>query len=240
MLDIGGSHVKAGFSDAPGELKVPSGPNLAPEKMMRKLERRLKGERFDRVSIGYPGVVFHGKIVGEPHNLGRGWVGFDFQRAFHRPIRIVNDAAMQALGSYHGGRMLFLGLGTGLGSAMVIDGRLEPMELGHLPYKKGLTYEAYVGEAGLKRLGRKKWEKEVLAIVKVLSEALEPDYIVLGGGNVRKLKVLPPRAERGDNRNAILGGLRLWESEESAPVDARAAPPPLRRRRRRAPRRRAI
>jgi glucose-6-phosphate isomerase len=219
VLDIGGSHVKAAFSDSPRERKIPSGPNLGPEKMMKKLARLLRRERFDRVSIGYPGVVRRGRIEADPTNLGRGWIGFDFQRAFHRPTRVVNDAAMQALGSYRGGRMLFLGLGTGLGTAMVIDGKIAPMELAHLPYKKGHTYEDYVGEAALVRLGRKKWEKEVLAVTKLFSAALEPDYIVLGGGNVRKLKTLPPHTERGDNLNAIPGGLRLWEVEESVPLE---------------------
>jgi len=242
VIDIGGSHVKAAFSDRPREIKIPSGPTLGPEKMMKRLDRRLAGERFERVSIGYPGVVFGGRIIGDPHNLGHGWIGYDFQRAFHRPTRIVNDAAMQALGSYHGGRMLFLGLGTGLGTAMVIDGKLEPMELGHLPYKKGLTYEDYVGEAALKRLGRKKWEKEVFTVTQILSDALEPDYIVLGGGNVRKLKSLPPLAERGDNRNAIVGGVRLWEAEESWPLTPLSAPAaaPKRPPRRKSLRRRAV
>ncbi len=241
ILDVGGSHVKVGFSDSLREWKIPSGPTMGPEKMMRKLARRLRGQRFDRVSIGYPGVVFQGRIVGEPHNLGHGWVGFDFARAFPRPTRVVNDAAMQALGSYHGGRMLFLGLGTGLGSAMVVDGRLEPMELGHLPYKKGHVYEDYLGEAGLRQLGRKKWEKEVFEATKILTSALEPDYLVLGGGNVRKLRRLPPRAERGNNRNAILGGIRLWEDASPRPAPPAASAGAARPRARRKPvRRRAV
>jgi len=178
--------------------------------MVRKLRRGLKGVRYDVVSLGYPGLVVHGKIVREPPNLGKGWVGFDFEKALGRPTRILNDAAMQALGSYRGGRMLFLGLGTGFGSAMIVAGKLEPMELAHLPYKKGKTYEAFVGEAALKRLGRKKWQKEVLEVAEVLSDALEPDYVVIGGGNARKLKELPPGARLGDNRNAFAGGIRLW------------------------------
>ena len=210
MLDIGGSHVKVGFSDRDAEIKVASGRNLTPEKMLRKIEPVIRRQRFDRVSVGYPGVVIRGRIVGEPPNLGKGWVGFDFDRAFGCPTRVVNDAAMQALGSYHGGRMLFLGLGTGLGTALVIDGQLEPMELAHLPYKKGKTYEQFVGEAALRRLGRKKWQKEVLDVTRLLTAALEPEYIVMGGGNVRKLRVLPPLTERGDNRNAVVGGVRLW------------------------------
>ncbi len=223
VLDVGGTHVKVGFSDRRGEIRIPSGPALTPSKMLKRVARRLRGERYDVVSIGYPGVVVHGRIVGEPPNLGTGWVGFDFGRAFRRPTRVVNDAAMQALGSYHGGRMLFLGLGTGLGTAMIVDGRLEPMELAHLPYKKGKTYEAYAGEAGLKRLGRKRWQKEVLAIARMLSDALEPDYVVLGGGNVRKLKQLPPRAEPGDNRNAIVGGVRLWQPVRAGGPDGGVA-----------------
>jgi glucose-6-phosphate isomerase len=232
VLDIGGTHVKAGFSDAPREIKIPSGPDLVPQRMLKKLARRLKGQRYDAVSIGYPGFVVHGRIVGEPHHLARGWVGFDFERAFHRPTRIVNDAALQALGSYHGGSMLFLGLGTGLGTAMVVDGRLEPMELAHLPYKKGKTYEDFVNELALERVGRKKWEKEVFAVTKILSDALEPDYVVLGGGNVRKLKNLPPRAERGDNRNALAGGVRLWADSREVNPSARTAPLPPKSRRR--------
>jgi predicted NBD/HSP70 family sugar kinase len=224
VLDIGGTHIKVGFSDGRGEIKVPSGPNLGPAKMLRKLSRRLKGQRYDTVSIGYPGLVVHGRMVGEPHNLAAGWVGFNFEKAFHRPTRVVNDAAMQALGSYHGGRMLFLGLGTGLGTAMVVDGKLEPMELAHLPYKKGRTFEDFVGEAGLERFGRKKWQKEVFAVTKMLSDALEPDYVVLGGGNVRKLSELPPLAERGDNRNAIIGGVRLWANGGTVSADTPAAP----------------
>jgi glucose-6-phosphate isomerase len=229
VLDVGGTHVKFGFSDRPTEVKIPSGPTMGPDKMMRKLRKRLLGERFDAVTIGYPGLVIHGRIVQEPHNLGRGWVGFDFESQFRKPTRILNDAAMQALGSYRGGRMLFLGLGTGLGTAMIVDGKLEPMELAHLPYKKGKTYEDFVGEAGLLRLGRKKWQKEVADVVRTLSDALEPDYVVLGGGNVRKLKTLPPHAERGDNRDAIKGGVRAWDDAGESPATS-----PLRPRARRA------
>jgi predicted NBD/HSP70 family sugar kinase len=183
--------------------------------MVLKLKKRLKGQRYDAVAVGYPGLVVHGRIIREPYNLGKGWVGFDFEKAFARPTRIINDAAMQALGSYHGGSMLFLGLGTGLGSAMIVGGRLEPMELAHLYYKKGRTFEEVVGEAGLRRLGRRRWEKEVFEVVKSLSSALEPDYVVLGGGNARKLTVLPPGAHRGDNADAFVGGARLWEDESS-------------------------
>ena len=210
ILDIGGTHVKFAFSDRPRELKIPSGPKFAPEKMMKKLARRLKRRRFDAVAIGYPGLVVHGRVVRDPPNLGAGWVKFDFEKALGRPTRIINDAAMQALGSYEGGRMLFLGLGTGLGTAMIVDGVLEPIELAHLPYKKGKTYEDFIGEAGLERLGRKKWQKEVFEVAKMLSEALEPEYVMLGGGNARKLNELPPTGRLGDNRNAVVGGIRLW------------------------------
>jgi glucose-6-phosphate isomerase len=210
ILDIGGSHVRVGLSPTAGTFRIRSGPKMNPTAMMRKLKKWLKGQRYDVVSVGYPGLVVHGRIAHEPTNLGKGWVGFDFERAFGRPTRIINDAAMQALGSYEGGRMLFLGLGTGLGSTMIVDGELEPMELAHLPYKKGKTFEDFVGDRARRRLGRKKWTREVFEVVNRLSTALEPDYIVLGGGNVRKLKVLPPGARRGDNRNAIVGGARLW------------------------------
>jgi predicted NBD/HSP70 family sugar kinase len=214
VLDVGGTHVKAYLSSLQQEWKIPSGPKMTPEKMVNKLSTLLKGKTYEAVSIGYPGVVVHNRILREPSNLGKGWVGFDFEKSFDRPVRILNDAALQALGSYQGGRMLFLGLGTGLGSAMIVDGKLEPMELAHLPYKKGKTYEEYVGEGALKKFGRKKWEKEVREVVEQLSAALEPDYIVLGGGNVRKIKEMPPGARPGDNRNAFLGGLRLWADRD--------------------------
>src|SRR5580658_674094 len=210
VLDIGGSHVKVAFSDTARERRIPSGRNLTPARMVRGLAKLLKGERYDAVAIGYPGLVVHGKIAREPHNLGTGWVGFDFEEALGSPVRIVNDAAMQALGSYRGGHMLFLGLGTGLGSAMIVEGRLQPMELAHLPYKKGRSFEDYIGEANLERLGRKKWQKEVARVVELLEAALEPDEVVLGGGNVRRLDRLLPGVRRGDNREAIVGGVRLW------------------------------
>jgi predicted NBD/HSP70 family sugar kinase len=211
VLDVGGTHVRASFSRRQAGWRIPSGPTMDPARMVRKLKKALGTTPYDAVSIGYPGVVVHGRILREPHNLGTGWVGYDFEKALGAPTRIVNDAAMQALGSFRGGRMLFLGLGTGLGSAMVVDGELEPMELGHLPWKKGKTYEDLVGERGRIRLGKRKWQKEIFEMVATLSAALEPDYVVLGGGNVRKLKVLPAGAVRGDNSYAITGGLRLWK-----------------------------
>lgn len=210
VLDVGGTHVKAAFSDSARERRIPSGPRLTPARMVRGLSRLLKGETYDAVAMGYPGLVVRGRIAQEPHNLGEGWVGFDFEEAFGCPVRIVNDAAMQAVGSYRGGHMLFLGLGTGLGSAMMVEGKLQPMELAHLPYKKGGTFEDYVGEASLERLGRKKWQREVYRVVEILEAALEPDEVVLGGGNVRKLERLLPGVRRGDNREAIVGGVRIW------------------------------
>jgi predicted NBD/HSP70 family sugar kinase len=210
VLDVGGTHIKAAFSDGPREWKIPSGPKYTPGRMVRALARLLPDERYDAVTIGYPGTVSHGKITREPVHLGPGWIDFDFRRALGRPVRIVNDAAMQALGNYEQGHLLFLGLGTGLGSAMVVDGVLQPMELAHLPYKKGRTFEEYVGEAALERLGRKKWVKEVRKVVQLLVAALEPDDVVLGGGNAAKFGAALPGVRLGDNREAIVGGIRLW------------------------------
>ena len=176
------------------------------------------------VSIGYPGPVLHGCPIAEPHNLGRGWVGFDFAAAFGRPVKVVNDAAMQALGSYNGGKMLFLGLGTGLGSTLIVNGIVEPMELGHLPYKKA-TYEDYVGSVGLERHGKKKWRRHVADVVARFIAALEPDDTVIGGGNVKKLDTLPPHSRAGENANAFRGGFRLWEQEHARPhTGARSKP----------------
>ncbi len=191
-----------------------SGPTMTAATMVRDVKRVAKDWDYDAVSIGYPGPVIHGRPVQEPHNLGGRWMGFDFGKAFGRPTRVINDAAMQALGSYKGGRMLFLGLGTGLGSAMIVDGLLEPMELAHLPYKNGKTYEDYVGLRGYKRLGKKSWRRHVADVVKCLKAALGADYVVLGGGNCKLLKKLPPGAQLGDNQNAFAGGVRLW-SEKS-------------------------
>jgi polyphosphate glucokinase len=187
---------------------------MKPGKMVAMVRRATAGWQYDAVSIGYPGPVVHGKPLSEPHNLGSGWVGFDFQKALGHPVKVVNDAAMQAVGSYEGGRMLFLGLGTGLGSALIVDGKLEPLELAHLPYKKGRTYEDYVGLAGLTRLGKKKWRRHVTDVVERLKAALQADYVVLGGGNVKLLRRLPPGAQRGDNGNAFRGGFRLWRTRE--------------------------
>jgi polyphosphate glucokinase len=211
VIDIGGTHVKVLATGHRQRVEFPSGPKMTPTKMVATVRATIHGWRYDAVSIGYPGPVVHGRVLAEPHNLGRGWVGFDFKKAFgQRPIRIVNDAAMQALASYKGKRMLFLGLGTGLGSALIVDGVLEPMELAHLPYRKGKTYEDYVGQAGLKRLGRRKWRHHVGEVAKLLTRALQVDDVVLGGGNARLLKKLPPGSRLGNNGNAFLGGYRLW------------------------------
>lgn len=208
-IDVGGTHVKVLLSGEDTPRKFESGPKMTADEMVKGVKKLTKDWRFDAISMGYPGPVMRDRPVLEPHNLGKGWVGFPYQRAFGCRIKILNDAAMQALGSYKKGRMLFLGLGTGLGTAMVVDGTVEPMELGHLPYKKA-TYEDYVGLRGLKKYGKKKWRKNVVDVVEKLTIALEPDEVVLGGGNVKKLKVLPPRCRAGDNFNAFLGGFRLW------------------------------
>lgn len=210
-IDVGGTHVKLLASDQTGRREFASGPRLTPALMVDQVKALTADWRYAAITIGYPGLVVHGRIAGEPANLGRGWTGFDFASAFGLPVKLINDAAMQALGSYEGGRMLFLGLGTGLGSALIVDGRLEPMELAHLPYRKGRTYEDYLGLAGLKRLGRHRWRKHVLAVVKLLSAALEPDSVVIGGGNAARLRNLPPGVRLGANANAFQGGFRLWQ-----------------------------
>jgi polyphosphate glucokinase len=211
VIDVGGTHIKVLATGQRERREIPSGPTMSASRMVREVKRLVRDWPFDLVSIGYPGPIVHGRPLHEPHNLGSGWVGFNFRKAFGCPVEIINDAAMQALGSYRGGRMLFLGLGTGLGSAMIVEGIVEPMELAHLPYKKG-TYEDYLGERGLKKSGKKKWQRHVADVVEKLTAALQPDYVVLGGGNARKLKSLPPKTRLGDNRNAFLGGFRLWEA----------------------------
>ena len=215
VFDVGGTHVKVLASGQKEFREIPSGPTMTPRRMVAQVKRLTADWDYKAVSIGYPGPVTHGRPLREPFNLGPGWMRFDFQKAFGCPVKIINDAAMQALGSYQGGRMLFLGLGTGLGSAMIVDGVLEPMELAHLPYRKR-TYEDYLGIRGLERLGKKKWERHVFKAVEMLREALEANYVVLGGGNVKKLKNLPPKARRGDNQNAFLGGFRLWDPSPGA------------------------
>lgn len=212
VVDVGGTHIKALATGHKSPIKIPSGPDMTPRMMVRRVLAAVKDWDFDAVSIGYPGAVLRGKPIAEPHNLGAGWVGFDFKKAFGRPVKVVNDAAMQALGSYKRGRMLFLGLGTGLGSALIVDGMLEPMELAHLPYKKGRTYEDYVGKTGLKRMGKKKWRRNVADVIERFRTALNVDDVVLGGGNAKLLKNLPNGVRLGTNANAFAGGLRLWAS----------------------------
>ena len=211
VIDVGGTHVKIRATGQAEPVKIASGPKMTAKRMVKDVREATAGWKYSRISIGYPGPVVHGHPLQEPHNLGDGWVGFDFKKAFGHPVKIVNDAAMQALGIYRGGRMLFLGLGTGLGSAMIVDGILEPMEIAHLPYKKGRTYEDYVGIRGLKRLGKKKWRDHVEDVVKKFKNALQVDDVVLGGGNSKLLKKLPPGCRLGNNSTAFTGGLRLWD-----------------------------
>lgn len=210
VIDVGGTNVKLKCQGDEEVRKCPSGPDLTPMKMVERVHGASGDWKFNRVSIGYPGAVVDGSIQREPVNLGAGWIDFDFASALGCPVRIVNDAAMQALGSYDGGRMLFLGLGTGLGTTLIYNDFLLPMELGHLPYKKGLSYEDYVGQAGMKRLGRTKWIEAVFDVVARLRAAFMAEYVVLGGGNVKKMDELPPNCRAGDNRNAFVGGFRLW------------------------------
>jgi polyphosphate glucokinase len=212
VVDVGGTHVKILATGQDESREFTSGPELTARQMVAGVRKLARGWKFDVVSIGYPGPVLRGRPVAEPRHLGPGWVAFDFERAFGRPVKLVNDAAMQALGSYKRGKMLFLGLGTGLGSTLVANGIVEPMELGHLPYKKG-TYEDYVGVRGLEKHGKRKWRRYVGDVVARLIAALEPDDVVLGGGNAKELKELPPGCRAGDNANAFLGGFRLWEKE---------------------------
>jgi polyphosphate glucokinase len=219
-IDIGGTNVKILATGNDERRAFASGPKLTPQSMVANVIRLAKDWKYELVSIGYPGRVRFNRPIAEPRNLGKGWVGFNFEGAFKRPVRIVNDAAMQALGSYRGGTMLFLGFGTGLGSALVVDGFVVPFELGQLSYKKG-TFEDYLGRAGLQRLGRKKWRREVAYCISRLVPALQPDDVVLGGGNVKILKKLPEGCRGGDNVNAFLGGFRLWEADH-----LRHAPPP--------------
>lgn len=211
VLDVGGSHVKCAASDNARRVRFESGPTMTPQQMVTQVVQLTSGWRYDVISVGYPGVVRHGRIECEPHNLGKGWIDFDFEAAFGRSVKIINDSAMQALGAYEGGKMLFLRLGTGLGSALIADGVIVPMELGHLHCGHGHDYEHYLGERGRERLGRKKWRRKVEKVVEGLRRALLPDYIVLGGGNVAHVKDLPPQSRRGDNTQAFLGGFRLWD-----------------------------
>lgn len=213
-IDIGGSHVKVLTSAGGEERKAVSGPDMTAAGMVEAVAGLTHDLVFDVVSMGYPGPVHHNRPLIEPANLGGGWVGFDFQKHLGKPVKIVNDALMQAVGSYEGGRMLFLGLGTGLGAAMIVDNVAQPMELAHLPYKKGRSFEAYLGERYLEKQGRKKWRKHLVDVVERLRAAMEPDYVVIGGGNVEKLGEMPPGCRRGDNSRAFEGGFRLWRDKK--------------------------
>src|SRR6516165_2368063 len=226
VIDVGGTSVKILATGQTEVRSFQSGRKLTPERMVSGVKKLAADWRYEVVSVGYPGPVLAGQPTAEPPNLGSGWVEFDFAGAFGRPVKVINDAAMQALGSYNGGKMLFLGLGTGLGTALIVDGAVEPMELGHLPYKKH-TYETYVGRAGLERAGKKKWRRRVADVVERLVAALQPDETVIGGGNVRKLDRLPPRCRAGHNANAFRGGFRLWARDNALAPDS----PPRRARR---------
>lgn len=214
-IDVGGTHVKFERSGCNERREFESGPRLSAAAMVEQVLAATRDLDYDVVSIGVPAPVIHGKLIHDPHNLGEGWVGFDFEHTFGKPTRLVNDAAKQALGSYEGGKMLFLGLGTGLGSAMIVDGIIEPMELAHLPYKKGKTFEDYVGIRGREQLGRKKWRAAVNDVIQRLKDALEADYVVVGGGNAQQLKELPPNTRICPNTNAFPGGYRLWDGVPS-------------------------
>ena len=218
VVDVGGSKVKILLTGEAEPRRAPSGPELTAAHMVEVVKELGKGWDWDVVSIGIPSPVHGGKVANDPANLGKGWAGFDYEGAFGKPTRVVNDAAMQALGSYDGsGTMLFLGLGTGLGTALIVNGLVEPMELGHMPFKKA-TYEDYVGEPAMKRIGKKQWRKNVLETIEALTAALEPDYVVLGGGNAADVGELPPNVRLGNNRNAFLGGFRLWDDDAKAKV----------------------
>lgn len=216
VVDVGGTHIKVLDTKHKEPIKIASNPDMAPRHMVEQVLKATEDWNYTAVSIGYPGPVMRGRPQVEPHNLGCGWVGFNFEKAFGHPVRIVNDAAMQALGSYEGGRMLFLGLGTGLGSALIVEGILEPMELAHLPYRKGRTYEDYVGLRGLKRMGKAKWRKHASIVIDLLKKALEVEYVVLGGGNAKLLRVLPHDVRLGSNAHAFEGGFRLWNEYPQA------------------------
>jgi polyphosphate glucokinase len=210
VVDVGGNNVKVAMAGHKQPLKIPSGSEMTAARMAAEVTKAVARWKYDAVTIGFPGAVKDGRPAHEPRNLGGGWMRFDYHKAFRKPVKLVNDAAMQALGSYHGGRMLFLGLGTGLGSALVAEGLLMPLELAHMPYRGGRTYEDYVGERGLLRLGKRKWTRHVHKVVAVLKHGLQADYVVLGGGQTKRLKKLPPGVRVGSNQNAIEGGLRLW------------------------------
>ena len=210
VIDIGGTNLKIGMTGRLTPIKVPSGPTMTASQMVAAVKKTVADWDFDAITIGYPGPVEKNRPSAEPHNLGGGWRRLDFAKAFGKRVRILNDAAMQALGCYRGGRMLFLGLGTGMGSALVIDGELAPLELAHMPYRKGRTFEDYVGKRGIKRMGRKRWRKHVAAVVEILRAGLQADDVVIGGGEAQGLNRLPRDTRLVGGDNAILGGLRIW------------------------------
>ncbi|MEI6323391.1 MAG: ROK family protein [bacterium] len=220
-IDVGGTNVKILLSGEKEPRKIPSGPDFTPQQLVKDVKVLAKGWSYDVVSIGFPAPVHNNAPVAEPFNIGKGWVDFNYERAFGCPVKMINDAAMQALGSYKGGKMLFLGFGTGLGSAVVLDDVLLPLELGHLPFKKK-TFEEYVGVHGMEKSGKARWKKHVFETVEILTAAILPDYVVLGGGNTKKLGDLPPACIAGNNANAFLGGFRMWEG----PADRRTKPDP--------------
>jgi polyphosphate glucokinase len=224
VIDVGGTNIKVASNDMRVPVKIPSGPTMTAEQMTKDVLAATKGWDYDCISIGYPGPVVHDRPLAEPHNLAAGWIDFPYQKAFAKPLRFINDAAMQALGGYQGGRMLFLGIGTGLGSAMIFDGVVIPLELAHLPYKKGRTYEEYVGAAGLERRGQERWRKSVLDIIKRLQAALVCDTVLLGGGNAKLMKDLPSHVILGSNSNAIDGGIKLWQDVSALTAAPSAAP----------------
>jgi hypothetical protein len=213
VIDIGGSNVKLFATGHPGRVKIPSGPGLTPRQLVQGVKAATAGWAYDVVTIGYPGPIVRGRISREPVNLGAGWIGFNFSRALGTPVRLINDAAMQALGSYRGRSMLFLGLGTGLGTTLIRNGVVVPLEVAHLPYREGKSFEQFIGDAGLLALGKKRWRRHVAIVVDMMLEAFVADYAVLGGGNVRLLEELPPRSRRGNNANAFRGGERMWLDE---------------------------
>jgi polyphosphate glucokinase len=218
VVDVGGTHVKILATDQKDRREFSSGPKLTAKKMVAKVRALAADWQYDAVSIGYPGPLLHQRVAAEPHNLGKGWMGFDFAAAFGRPVKLANDAAMQALGGYRGGRMLFLGFGTGLGTTLIVDGVLEPLELGHLPYKKA-TYEDYVGARAFERMGRKKWRKYAVDVIERMRAAMVPDEVLLGGGNARYLGELPRGCRLGDNADAFTGGFRLWQRATCATTE---------------------
>lgn len=218
IIDVGGTNVKVSSTSQLVPLKIPSGETMTAKTMVEQVKIATKGWKYDCVSIGYPGPVSHDRPLAEPHNLAAGWIDFPYEKSFGKPLRFINDAAMQALGGYRGGKMLFLGVGTGLGSAMITEGVVVPLELAHLPYRKGKTYEEFVGKEGLDELGKKRWRKAVIDIIARLKAALVCDYVLLGGGNAKLMKYLPHHVILGDNSNAVTGGIRLWQSADERQV----------------------